>query len=454
MEEEIIEQKIHPAGSYLPIEILCNPEITPTEKMLFGFICNLAKSSKGCWASNAYLGKRLWLGPQSISNAIAKLKKYRYIEVVFEDKKNSNQKQRRIFINKDYPSLYYDAVVAYNDNIDSVEDMETLLKILYPLIRKIILKENIKYNSSSYKEELNLSSINSIHSFPEEMNPADSIVPPPNKIRLHRRSKSQIIKSKSSTQERNPTKEIEPIEVPEPVQDIFDFWLEKGLRLPKRNPSKTLQRCITLVNKLLKGRLSSEDKHKYSPEEIKMTIERFSIAAFDNDFYPIGDRKEKLRHMYISDFIESMIRCNGELTRINPFKKYYNEPPTRITNILPDNPAFTFNLKKYYEKDVLGKVKPKYSTREENNFRKAAEKFLDFLQTNKSRIRGHIDDNQGAGILWKAIMKDAGDPRKINTGWLCSDETWNRRFPAYLNSQGFLLDYGDGGFNMYAPLQK
>jgi len=24
--------------------------------------------------------------------------------------------------------------------------------------------------------------------------------------------------------------------------------------------------------------------------------------------------------------------------------------------------------------------------------------------------------------LWKAIMKDAGDPRKINTGWLCLDE--------------------------------
>ncbi|MDD3752897.1 MAG: helix-turn-helix domain-containing protein [Candidatus Colwellbacteria bacterium] len=434
-------------GSFIPNIIMEDEDLSNLSKLIYGRLTQYAGPKGTCWPKEETLAFSVRRSVSQIHKCLLELEDKEFIVRVKPTGRDRllHRSIRYHFLWKDE----WDSLLEPDQTSDSEIDENA----------RCAPSENTwsgtgENTRSNNKIEIRNRIIRNSSSKEEEMNPADSIVPPPNKIRLHRRSKSQIIKSKSSTQERNPTKEISPIEVPEPVQDIFDFWSEKGLRLPKRNPSKTLQRCITLVNKLLKGRLSSEDKHKYSPEEIKMTIERFSIAAFDNDFYPIGDRKEKLRHMYISDFIESMIRCNGELTRINPFKKYYNEPPTRITNILPDNPAFTFNLKKYYEKDVLGKVKPKYSTREENNFRKAAEKFLDFLQTNKSRIRGHIDDNQGAGILWKAIMKDAGDPRKINTGWLCSDETWNRRFPAYLNSQGFLLDYGDSGFNMYAPLQK
>jgi len=439
-------------GSFIPNIIMEDEDLSNLSKLIYGRLTQYAGPKGTCWPKEETLAFSVRRSVSQIHKCLLELEDKEFIVRVKPTGRDRllHRSIRYHFLWKDEwdsllePDQTSDSEIDENaryapsENTVSAPSENTVSGTSENTVsnNKIEIRNRIIRNSSSEEEE---------------MDSSNPILSPPNKIRLHRRSKSQIIKSKLSTQEKKTIEENIPIRIPEPVQDIFDFWTEKGLRMPKKNPSKTLQRCITLVNKLLKGRLSSEDKHEYSLEEIKMTIDRFTIAAFDNDFYPIGDRKEKLKHMYISDFIESTIRSNGDLTKINPFKKYYNEPPTRITNILPDNPAFTFNLKKYYEKDVLGKVKPKYSTREENNFRKAAERFANFLKTNRSRIRGHIDDSQGSNILWKAIMKDAGDPRKINTGWLCSDETWNRRFPAYLNSQGFLLDYGDSGFNMYAP---
>lgn len=112
----------------MPAEILFNINLTPTDQKLFGFIRNLSQSSKGCWASNAFLAELLFVNPQTISNSVAKLKKYQYIYVENETRKNITT--RRIFINKDYPKIYEELTRYVHDCLltETKIDQEELRK--------------------------------------------------------------------------------------------------------------------------------------------------------------------------------------------------------------------------------------------------------------------------------------------------------------------------------------
>src|SRR4030042_1375048 len=82
-EKDNYEPKIGMPSVGIPSEVFLNPKLSNTEKLLFGLIRNLSKSSKGCWASNAYLAKWLWCSTQTVSNGIQTLKNYRYIVIKY-----------------------------------------------------------------------------------------------------------------------------------------------------------------------------------------------------------------------------------------------------------------------------------------------------------------------------------------------------------------------------------
>ncbi len=132
-----------------PAELLFNREVSPTEKQIFGFIQNLSQSSKGCYATNAYLANLLGLNPQTITNAVSKLKKYKYITVETEIKNAVSI--RRIFINPEYPKLYLGLVKYVHDCLENREMIdERVLKKLYPPIR-----ENIPPYKETYNKDIN-----------------------------------------------------------------------------------------------------------------------------------------------------------------------------------------------------------------------------------------------------------------------------------------------------------
>ena len=66
------KQKIGIPAIGIPGEVAFNHFLTDKEKILFGFIRNLSRSRKGCWASNRYLGNLIRAKPQTISGAITK----------------------------------------------------------------------------------------------------------------------------------------------------------------------------------------------------------------------------------------------------------------------------------------------------------------------------------------------------------------------------------------------
>lgn len=88
----------------IPAEVLFNPELTHTQKILFGFIRNLAQSEKGCWASNRYLARCLGVEKQTISNGVSVLKEYGY--VTLEETKTPKGVGRIIRIDNLYQQRY------------------------------------------------------------------------------------------------------------------------------------------------------------------------------------------------------------------------------------------------------------------------------------------------------------------------------------------------------------
>lgn len=67
-------------GVWLPKEILDNPDLTPTEKILLAIIESLDdEEAGGCYASNEYLGNKLGVTEKMASWTISNLKKKGYL---------------------------------------------------------------------------------------------------------------------------------------------------------------------------------------------------------------------------------------------------------------------------------------------------------------------------------------------------------------------------------------
>lgn len=138
----------------IPAEVLFNPNLTLTQKVLFGFIRNLAQTEKGCWASNKYLAKCVGVEKQTITNSVGKLKELYYIKVEYRTLANGVQ-GRRIFIDERYPAIYSKYIRQVYKNINN-----GILTRIYPPISTIIPpynqingNTNNKINIKDYSSE-------------------------------------------------------------------------------------------------------------------------------------------------------------------------------------------------------------------------------------------------------------------------------------------------------------
>lgn len=61
-------------GAWIPTFILDDPDLTPTEKLLYAIIVNLCNDRGYCWASNEYLAKRVAVSSSCVSRTITRLR--------------------------------------------------------------------------------------------------------------------------------------------------------------------------------------------------------------------------------------------------------------------------------------------------------------------------------------------------------------------------------------------
>jgi len=181
----------------IPSEVLFHPELTHTEKILFGFLRNLSQSEKGCWASNKWLGGLIGVKGQTISNSISKLKECEYILVEYEQMADGRQ-VRRIFINPVYPQIYRKLVIEAYKNINS-----PLLENLFPSIKKIIhpyKKTLSKIDKEKVNKEVNKNKKNSLlDNLPKEWIKDNSFQNILQDFIEHRKEKHQPITPRAGT---------------------------------------------------------------------------------------------------------------------------------------------------------------------------------------------------------------------------------------------------------------
>lgn len=115
----------------IPGEVLFHIKLTETEKILFGFLRSLAQKKEGCWASNKYLALLMGKEIQTIVNAVAKLKQWKFITAEYSYRSDGAQ-IRHISVNP---------------------TPKPLLKYLYPI--KILIGGVYKNINSNIREDKN-----------------------------------------------------------------------------------------------------------------------------------------------------------------------------------------------------------------------------------------------------------------------------------------------------------
>lgn len=149
----MIEKRDDPFGLPsigIPAELLFHPELTMTERVLFGYLRNLSQSSRGCYASNRWLGQLLQVGPQTISNSIAALKEWGFITVETTQKRGSKEVDRRIFIDDEYPKRYKKMVEMIHDVLN---EEGSLIESDFTRIKKLIGSYSKTYRNQEREEE-------------------------------------------------------------------------------------------------------------------------------------------------------------------------------------------------------------------------------------------------------------------------------------------------------------
>lgn len=125
----------------IPAEVRYDPNLTSTEKLLYGEITSLTQKTGECWATNKYFASLYNVEPQSISRMIKHLTERNHLtyKIIYkEDKKEIEKRIITIPINK-------------NDNTYSHKCLEGINKNVKRGINK-----NVKENNTS----INITSIN------------------------------------------------------------------------------------------------------------------------------------------------------------------------------------------------------------------------------------------------------------------------------------------------------
>ncbi len=245
------------------------------------------------------------------------------------------------------------------------------------------------------------------------------------------------------TLEKKPPPEPKPLQVPGSVSDIIAYWENLGLK--KLNPkTKAYRNAVTLIKKALTGKLPNTTQ-KYTRVQIIFAINNFALAALSGDYEPaLAEMKNKLKHLNIDTFF-----CNPFAFKENNrclFLQYISGPPKPISpelQLVEDKfPPVVMKMKKWYITTVLGGIAPqKFTLLQENHFRKASLRMVEFFQNHYNKFNPGMNGGMMdfVRVACDAIEDDArGKPQMIETGWLCSDRTFNKGIPAYLKAQAYL----------------
>ncbi|KKN67701.1 hypothetical protein LCGC14_0458450 [marine sediment metagenome] len=386
----------------IPSEVLFNPFLTHTEKMLFGFIRNMSMTKKGCWASNKYLGALLGVKSQTISNGVANLKKYAYVKVIFEgDKKLTQEKKRRIFINNDYQNLYRSLVEEFHEVYNKAD--ETLLIKLGGAINELIYGYKITNSKDVIKDEIKIS------------------------------NELDIAKLTS-------TKLLEPEIFNKETQIAYSYWLSFK-NTPNHRASKVRNEALKDLDLFIK---------KYDLRTVKKAMNVYN-SLLENPFIMIT--KNAPFKIGLNEFFKWGKYSKSSLSKWkdNPvanIKSWFDvcllgtEEAERIMTKISkdDNPKITKKLKKEFDNRIEKIRNPE--PRDENAFISTSRYIIEFLKTNNKFLRIDAVEKRNPVLFVPYLydyLKDNQNGNKQHPGWFTNDYFYDN-FPVWMIKKGHMTE--------------
>lgn len=140
---------------FIPNVVLFNNELSDKQKLLYCLVSSLCAEKGYCWATNEYLGKKLWVTLTTISRNIATLIEKWFIVMdlknwneriltLDENDKGGWQKCQGTLDENDKAYIYKNNISEYNNTKENKEKFERFWKE-YPHARKGKKKESEQY---------------------------------------------------------------------------------------------------------------------------------------------------------------------------------------------------------------------------------------------------------------------------------------------------------------------
>jgi hypothetical protein len=484
-----------PSNITIPIEAAINPFLSNTEKLLFGWIANTAASSWGCQDTNERLAEKMGKCPQTITNCISKLKQFQYIDTI-DKREGYDHSSRTILVDLSYPQRYMEAKVFYYDNYGSI-NLKELNEKLKPIIeacrqnqgiRKFIywhnqgIKNFIPNNSIStsivmkpFTDNKKKLSVNRFHIRPTDVSVSSTENLPPGDIQLdlpleqpklpvsrfNRPAKltpkpvtSPTVKQASVAMDkmfcqmakderaaRREKKKQTPFQsIPQEIRIMMESWKSLGFKIPNPETApNTYNKAIRALKKIQTGTLIPGEERKFNPDDINNAMLKFSQIVFDPDYGPKQPVKDQLAKMSLEGFL---FNAYGRNIR-SWFLKCHEEELKKKSEMIEDKcPEVTNRLKGYYERYPLAGMKKRFTESEENKFRFATARIVEFYDKKKHRMSGITRGyHEIADLLCEAIRKQYGDKvTNIHPGSFASSFAFSCLIKL-MNEQGYFTDY-------------
>ena len=271
----------------------------------------------------------------------------------------------------------------------------------------------------------------------------DEYVLPQGATQVPKKLKRRITKEIISTSLKQQSKTtLEPVKTIAPkIKELLDFHSSSMLHKYRSN-SEAYLKSAKAIQSLMKGVLFNGLNGKFikyhnrpfTCEEIKGVLERLRTAN-SPDYYPSDKKwlKQSLDQLVYNPRIS-----NGDFK--SNFLYYFENEPKHCGNGVSlqedEHPEFTETFKTFYEESIVAGAKQNYTNVQENKFREASKKAIEFFKDNRNRLHG-LNQRSYAMMILNAI-KDSYQLKEIEIGTLCSKRTWEKIVPVYLADQGIL----------------
>lgn len=429
-------------GFWLPIEVVINPFLSQTEKIIYGIIKSLSGRKEGCTASNKYFASLTFTKEQTVSNSIRTLVDYGYIITEYN---KQNIPNRRIFINPKSEEIYREAIHFFNDNFKEFETDLNITNQFETTIKKLI--DLYKKNYNIYNSNITVSEETVFSSIEENTFPLETEVCAP---RIRSQIRSLITQEKETKKKERVTQEFDNSLCN--IEAIISFWNEqKGIPVHKPG-TQTYKDIVKKVQKLMNGTLFNSlpkyakyKNHRFTRAEIIDTIKKHTLCVTSADYLP--EDKKVLRSTSLSTFLLCEFKSYSSF-----LFRYENEPrlvKAKKVELIKSSDKFPDITKIIYDWYVKTFGTKDFTPAQIQDFVTASVKINAFAVKWESKFYDlhhwiNMYDCENSQQLFAKLEIEMFEEylrktsNKFHTGYLSSDKTYSDFFVKYLKETAYI----------------